>query len=194
MNCFAGVNPTLSGTLVDEVTLMSPTVENSEALVGAKGSEDVVCGLNDFDYMVGHWRVRHRRTDPGKDDWKTFSGTSSTRTIMGGAGNVEDNVLELPGGTYRAAAVRAFDRDTGLWSIWWLDGRYPGRRLDPPVKGRFENGVGLFHCDDVINGKPTRVRFTWTYSGPDSARWEQAFSEDGGCTWATNWIMDFERD
>jgi hypothetical protein len=24
-------------------------------------------------------------------------------------------------------------------------------------------------------------------------RWEQAFSEDGGETWETNWIMDFTR-
>jgi hypothetical protein len=24
-------------------------------------------------------------------------------------------------------------------------------------------------------------------------RWEQAFSEDGGETWETNWVMDFAR-
>jgi hypothetical protein len=33
----------------------------------------------------------------------------------------------------------------------------------------------------------------WTSAGPDAARWEQAFSADGGKTWETNWIMDFTR-
>jgi hypothetical protein len=28
---------------------------------------------------------------------------------------------------------------------------------------------------------------------PNSAQWEQAFSEDGGKTWETNWIMELER-
>jgi hypothetical protein len=27
----------------------------------------------------------------------------------------------------------------------------------------------------------------------DAARWEQAFSDDGGATWETNWTMDFAR-
>jgi hypothetical protein len=28
---------------------------------------------------------------------------------------------------------------------------------------------------------------------PDSCRWEQAYSADGGKTWETNWIMEFTR-
>jgi len=103
-------------------------------------------------------------------------------------------VLELPSGTYRAAAIRAYDRKTGLWAIWWVDGRNPHGRLDPPVKGRFENGVGRFYSDDSIDGKPIRVRYTWTYHAPDAAHWEQAYSSDGGTTWETNWQMDFTRD
>jgi hypothetical protein len=35
------------------------------------------------------------------------------------------------------------------------------------------------------------VRFIWT-RGP-TPRWEQAFSEDGGRTWETNWVMDYTR-
>lgn len=161
--------------------------------IQCSGPADDLSGLHDFDYMVGNWHVRHRRTDPGRQDWKEFAGTSSTRTTMGGAGNVEDNVIELPSGTCRAMAVRAYDRKTGLWAIWWVDGRHPHAKLDPPVRGRFEYGIGRFYADDTIDGKSVRVRFTWTYAAPDAARWEQAFSPDAGTTWETNWTMDFTR-
>lgn len=150
-------------------------------------------GVHDFDFMVGDWRVRHRRTDPGKNQWVEFDGVSSTRATRDGAGNVEDNLIELPSGSYRAKAIRAFDSATGKWAIWWIDGRNPHGKLDPPVIGRFVNGVGTFYCDDTMAGVPTRVRFTWIFRKPDAARWEQAFSADAGESWETNWTMEFTR-
>jgi hypothetical protein len=65
--------------------------------------------------------------------------------------------------------------------------------LDPPVKGRFQNGVGTLYADDTFKGKAIRVRFIWSHITPSSAHWEQAFSPDGGKTWETNWIIDFTR-
>jgi hypothetical protein len=160
----------------------------------AAGAETARDGRDDFDFFVGRWRVAHRRLRrrlAGDTEWEEFDGVSEMRQIVGGLGNVDDNIIELPAGTYRAATVRAFDPATGLWSIWWIDGRNP--RLEPPVHGRFENGVGTFLGDDVFEGRPIRVRFIWSQITPRSARWEQAFSPDGGATWETNWIMTFTR-
>lgn len=165
------------------------------AVTGSADTEttEIGSGIRDFDFMVGDWNVQHHRTDPGTNQWLAFYGTSSTRASLGGAGNVEDNVIELPSGTYRAKAIRAFDPETKSWAIWWVDGRNPHGKLDPPVIGCFEDGVGTFYCDDTIGGKPTRVRFTWVFRAPDSARWEQAFSMDAGASWDTNWTMEFSR-
>ncbi len=150
---------------------------------------------DDFDFIIGDWRVRHRRLKTrlaGCREWIAFEGTSSTRKILGGFGNLEDNALDLPDDAYRAAALRSFDPTTATWSIWWLDGRHPDR-IDTPVVGGFANGTGLFYADDTVDGVLIRVRFTWSSLATDAPRWEQAFSVDGGETWETNWTMDFFR-
>lgn len=149
----------------------------------------------DFDFIIGNWRVMHRRLKErlaGCDQWIEFEGSSATSKILGGDGNLEDNYLSLPDGPYRAVALRSFNTISRQWSIWWLDGRNPGA-LDTPVIGSFENGVGAFYADDVLDGKPIKVRFKWSVPDNGNPRWEQAFSDDAGKTWETNWTMDFSR-
>ncbi|MGC1549033.1 MAG: hypothetical protein WA777_10940, partial [Rhodanobacter sp.] len=126
-------------------------------------------------------------------DWVEFDGTLSMRKLMDGWANVDDNVLYVPGGTYRGVGLRSYDPKTGQWAIWWLDSRDPFGNLDPPVKGHFVNGVGTFYTDTTLNGKTIRMRFIWSHITPTSARWEQAYSPDGGQTWETNWVMEFKR-
>ncbi len=149
---------------------------------------------NDFDFFHGSWAVQHRRLKErlaGCTQWEEFQGTCSNWPLLGGAGNVDDNVLELPAGTYRAATLRAFDAKTGQWAIWWLDGRTP--RIDTPMVGSFANGIGTFLADEPFNGRPIKVRFLWSGITPTTCRWEQAFSEDGGASWETNWVMQNTR-
>ena len=129
----------------------------------------------------------------GSTTWDEFEGTQVFWQVMDGFGNVDDNVLELPGGTYHGVTLRAYDPKTGQWAIWWLDGRNPFGSLEPPVRGRFENGVGTFYADDTLRGKPIRVRFVWSGITATAAHWEQAFSPDGGQTWETNWVTDFRK-
>jgi hypothetical protein len=152
-----------------------------------------VTGSHGFDFLFGEWRVRHRRVQADTGKWVEFDGTCNVRPLMGGSANLEEHVLNAPNGTYRAVGLRAYDIKTGEWTIRWLDGRYPSYPLDPPVKGSFENSVGTFYSEYVANDKPMRVRFLWSQITSNSARWEQATSSDAGKTWATNWIMEFQR-
>lgn len=147
----------------------------------------------DFDFIIGDWRVKHRRLNSrltGCKDWTEFDGDSSTIKILGGFGNLEDNLLHFPEGAFRAVAMRSFCPASETWSIWWLDGRNP-TALDAPVVGRFTDHVGVFYADDVLDGRPIKVRFTWTGAPDAHPRWEQAFSSDQGQTWETNWQMEF---
>lgn len=117
----------------------------------------VAAAPSDFDFIIGHWLVRHRRLEArlrGCTEWYEFEGRSTTHKILGGFGNVEDNVL---------------------------------------VIGRFDGSVGLFLGDDTLEGRPIKMRFTWRVNPGGNPTWEQAFSDDGGTTWETNWTMEFER-
>ncbi|MES2321479.1 MAG: DUF1579 domain-containing protein [Pseudomonadota bacterium] len=148
---------------------------------------------SDFDFIIGDWLVKHERLNSrlaNCDEWTSFEGQSSTVRILGGFGNLEDNLLHFPGDSFRAAAMRSYCARTRTWSIWWLDGRNP-TQLDTPVVGSFENQTGLFFADDVLDGQAIRVRFTWTAIAGENPRWEQAFSSDGGAKWETNWKMEF---
>ena len=150
-------------------------------------------GASDFDFQRGEWQVRHRVKRSSHDAWIEFGGTCRNRALIDGSANVEEHTFIRSAGTAYGIALRAYDSKAGQWAIWWVDSRTPHGALDPPVKGRFEKGVGTFYSDSEINGKPVRTRFTWSAITASAARWEQAFSYDAGKTWETNWVMEFRR-
>jgi hypothetical protein len=137
-----------------------------------------------------HRRLKQRLVNDHA--WQSFEGSCTVQPLLGGLGNIDDNLLQLPGGSYRAASLRSFDPATRQWAIWWLDGRNP-HQLDVPVVGGFEDGVGSFYANDTFEGRPIVVRFCWLDTGTASPRWEQAFSADGGVSWEVNWTMVFVR-
>jgi hypothetical protein len=145
-----------------------------------------------FDFEVGSWSVHHRSKRQG-GAWTQFDGTCVNRPLMAGQVNVEEHTFHRPAGLSYGVAMRAYDPATDLWAIWWVDSRDPHLPLDPPVVGRFDNGVGTFYSDGEMDGRMTRTRFIWSQITATSARWEQAFSTDGGAVWDTNWVMEFRR-
>jgi hypothetical protein len=145
-----------------------------------------------FDFLTGRWTVRNRwlrRRLAGSDDWEEFSATAVSRPLPGDLGNEDEFRTDHDGG-FVGMSFRFFDPEGERWSIYWADSRRPGE-LDPPVVGGFDGDTGVFEGEDVDRGRPILVRFTWSGVTTPTPRWEQAFSDDGGRTWETNWVMDF---
>src|SRR5215470_9831417 len=103
-------------------------------------------GVHGFDFEVGEWQVHHR-VKRATGEWWEFDGTCVMRGVMAGAGNVEEHTFHRPTGIAYGVALRAYDTEKALWSIWWLDSRYPTGPVGPPAQGHFENGVGTFYSD-----------------------------------------------
>jgi hypothetical protein len=149
---------------------------------------------SDFDFWFGTWNVHNRRLVErlaGSDEWEEFAATVVARPLLDGVGNEDEFRTDHAGG-FIGMSFRFFDPERGRWSIYWADSRRPGE-LDPPVFGGFSGDVGVFEGEDIFRGRPILVRFTWSGASTPTPRWEQAFSDDGGRTWETNWIMDFAR-
>jgi hypothetical protein len=148
---------------------------------------------HDFDFFHGEWQVLNRRRtdflDPDSD-WEEFPATTRCWPLFDGAANVDE--IDMPRLAAKGATLRLFDHETQQWSLNWAASR--SGKLFPPVIGRFDGGRGEFYGDDTLPiGKDVRVRFVWSDCSEEGARWEQAFSLDGGNSWLTNWIMEFSR-
>jgi hypothetical protein len=158
--------------------------------------KDKMDGRHDFDFLFGRWKVDGRRLArrlEGCSDWQALPAENETRPVLGGLGNIDKFTATFPNGKLiEGMTLRFFDPKTRLWSIYWVDNWTC--QLQPPVVGRFNAGRGEFSGDDTFKGKPIRVRFIWVKKSPNSAHWEQAFSEDSGKTWETNWEMEITRE
>jgi hypothetical protein len=177
------------GLVLGLATLSSlATPQNAPAAAGTASQ-----GTHGFDFEYGHWRVHHRVKRATDGTWNEFDGTCTARPFMAGQGDIEEHIFSRPTGVTYGTALRAFDLKSKEWAIWWIDSRFPHLPLDPPVKGRFENGVGTFYSASPVNGKTLRTRFIWSQITATSAHWEQATADDAGKTWDTNWIMEFQR-
>jgi hypothetical protein len=151
-----------------------------------------VSGVHDFDFEFGDWQVHHRVTLADGRSIE-FDGTASARPLIDGSGDIEEHTFYRTTGKTYGIGLRAFDKKTGTWAIWWVDSRQPHLPMDPPNVGRFRDGVGTFFSESTVGGKTVGTRYIWSQIKHDSARWEQALSVDGGKTWQTNWIMEFRR-
>jgi len=151
-------------------------------------------GRNDFDFLIGTWKVHHRRLVErlkGSTDWEEFDGDTVDRKILDGLSNLDENVLHRRTGSIYAISLRLFNPQSKEWSIYWstnLTGT-----LDVPMIGGFKDGRGEFYSQEVFEDRHLYNRFIWSKITANSCQWEQAFSIDGGKTWETNWIMEFER-
>jgi hypothetical protein len=159
---------------------------------------------HDFDFFHGEWQVANRRRtdflDPDSD-WEEFPATHWCRPLFDGAANIDE--IDMPHLGAKGLTLRLFDTEREEWSLSWSSSRTG--KLFPPVVGRFDGDRGEFYGDDTLPhsrlrssggapiGKEVRVRYVWSGVSPAAARWEQAFSTDGGASWVTNWTMDFTR-
>lgn len=152
-------------------------------------------GSRDFDFELGSWKIHLKRlVNPltASKEWVEFDGTSVTRKVWGGKSQLEEFETEGPSGHIEGLTLRLYNPQTHQWSLYWANSRN-GAMGGPPNVGEFKDGRGEFYCQDTFNGRMILIRYVWSDITPNSAHFEQSFSDDGGKTWEANWITDQTR-
>jgi hypothetical protein len=149
-------------------------------------------GQRDFDFEVGSWKIHLKRLlHPltGSNTWVDFDGTSVTRKVWDGRAQLEQFETDGASGHIEGLTLRLYNPESHQWSLYWATSKN-GTLALPATVGEFQNGRGEFYDQESFNGRMIFVRFVWSGITPNSAHFEQSFSDDGGKTWEVNWITD----
>ena len=145
-------------------------------------------GQHDFDFEIGSWTTKlSRLVSPlsGSSEWVDYEGTTVVRPIWDGLANVVELDVTGSAGRIQALSLRLYDPAARRWSLHSASVR---GGMSPPPVGAFTDGRGEFRSEESLDGRAILVRFVISDITPDSCRFEQAFSVDGGEAWEVNWI------
>lgn len=150
-------------------------------------------GSRDFDYLLGTWKYHLKRlVNPltGSKEWIEFDGTGTCRPLFGGLAQIDELDVNGPTGKVQGLTLRLYNPESRQWSLNWAN--LKTGKLGVPTVGAFDakNGRGEFYDQEEFNGRMILVRYVWSGITPNSAHFEQSFSDDGGKTWEVNWITD----
>jgi hypothetical protein len=151
-------------------------------------------GTHDFDFHMGAWKTHiSRLVHPlsGSSEWTAYDGVSMVRPVWNGKASLFELEASGPAGHLEGVGLRLYDPTARRWNLNWTNSNIG--KLDAPMVGEFRDGRGEFYGPDTLNGRTILVRNGFYDIKPNSSRFEQAFSADGGKTWEANWIMTFDR-
>jgi hypothetical protein len=148
-------------------------------------------GQHDFDWEIGRWttsvRVLQNPLSGEPPRWAEYQGASIIKPLLDGRANFVELSVAGTAGRIEGGSLRLYNPRSGQWSLNFASAQ--NGLLTAPVFGGFDGtGRGTFVGADTIDGKAILVRFIVTRPSKATARFEQAYSGDGGVTWETNWV------
>jgi hypothetical protein len=146
-------------------------------------------GQHDFDWEFGTWKTHvKRRLHPlsGSQDWVEYEGTTTVSKVWNGRANLVELDVNGPAGRIEALSLRLYNPEARQWSLNFSN--VNSGTIAIPTVGGFKNGRGEFYAQETLGARSILVRFVISEFNRESAHFEQAFSDDGGKTWETNWI------
>jgi len=146
-------------------------------------------GQHDFDVHIGTWKTELKiRKAPltGSNNWIEMKGISVVRKVLNGRANLVELIADGGGSHFEGTSLRLYNPQPHQWSLNFANAK--DSLMTIPQIGEVRNGRGEFYSHATLNGRAILTRFVISDVTPDSIRFEQAYSDDGGKTWEVNWI------
>jgi len=152
-------------------------------------------GQHDFDFNVGKWKTHIQRLQhplTGSTTWIELNGTVTVRKVWDGRAQLEEIEADGTAGHFEGLTLFLYNPQSHQWSQNFANSN--DGTLTQPTIGEFKNGRGELYNQESFNGRAILVRGVWSDIQPDSHRFEQSYSDDGGKTWEPNFVGTLTRD
>jgi hypothetical protein len=152
-------------------------------------------GQHDFDFNLGTWQTHIRRlVHPltGSTTWVELNGTVLVKKVWGGRAQLEEIEADGSTGHFEGLTLFLYNPEAHQWNMNFSTSS--GGTFSSPSVGEFKNGRGEFYDQETFKGRTILVRIVWSDITPDSHRFEQSFSDDGGKTWEPNFVATLTRE
>ncbi len=144
-----------------------------------------------FDFWIGQWDVNLRMIQADNTWENKVQSKAHIYSILGGKATLElwnESEVGIIG-----HSLRYYNPVKDKWDLFL---NWPGKNTSGTgyKEGFFRHGRGEFYnTSNLQDTSLTIERYTFTDVTPQSLRWDDGYSTDGGRTWKSNWIMEFSR-
>lgn len=154
-------------------------------------------GQHDFDFDLGTWHTHIRRfLDPFAVNSGSIEldGTVSVRKVWGGKAQLEEIEVDGPKGHWEGLSLLLYNPGGHQWSQSYTNSRTGTLSSSTSTVGAYHDGrMVLVGQDSSSYDKTILVRAIWSDIKPDSHRYVESYSDDGGVTWVTSFTAELTR-
>ena len=198
MNLLRSIGTCLLLCSLSYLTHSVPAFSQAAPAASATGAQPAGAerdGQHDFDFNFGTWRTRITRLEhplTGSTTWVEMEGKVVVRKVWDGRAQLEEIEADGSTGHFEGLTLFLYNPESRQWSLNFANSN--DGTIGQPCIGKFKNGRGEFFDQETFNGRTIMVRVLWLDITADSHRFEQAFSDDGGETWETNFTAMLTRE
>lgn len=102
---------------------------------------------------------------------------------------IQENFDGNPSMPFQGKSWSVYNPKLGRWQQTWVDNNSTYWHFE----GGFEGDEMILATDDLIDGRPIKLRMVFYNIGQNELDWRWERSDDGGETWALQWQLRYTR-